>query len=238
MYAIEPLGVVFPRDGDEAAAVVSTAAQFGVPVLARGAGTSLAGQAVGRAVVMDFSRHMDRILAIDAEARRARVQPGVVQEQLNLAAARHGLMFGPDTSTSNRATLGGMIGNNSAGSHSVRYGMTVDHVLSLDVVLSDASRAAFGPLSAAEVASRAARPGAGGHDLPGTAAAGGAERRGHRHRLPAVLAPVGRVPAGPPGRAAAGRAAWTSPGSWSARRARWSRWSRRTSPWCPPPGTG
>ncbi len=159
MYAIEPLGVVFPRDGDEAAAVVSTAAQFGVPVLARGAGTSLAGQAVGRAVVMDFSRHMDRILAIDAEARRARVQPGVVQEQLNLAAARHGLMFGPDTSTSNRATLGGMIGNNSAGSHSVRYGMTVDHVLSLDVVLSDANRAVFGPLSAAEVASRAARPG-------------------------------------------------------------------------------
>jgi len=158
MYAIEPLGVVFPRDGDEAAAVVSTAAEFGVPVLARGAGTSLAGQAVGRAVVMDFSRHMNRILAIDGEARRARVQPGVVQEQLNLAAARHELMFGPDTSTSNRATLGGMIGNNSAGSHSVRYGMTVDHVLSLDVVLSDASPAAFGVLPVAEIAARAARP--------------------------------------------------------------------------------
>ena len=158
MYAIEPLGVVFPRDGDEAAAVVSTAAEFGVPVLARGAGTSLAGQAVGRAVVMDFSRHMNRILAIDGEARRARVQPGVVQEQLNLAAARHELMFGPDTSTSNRATLGGMIGNNSAGSHSVRYGMTVDHVLSLDVVLSDASPAAFGVLPVAEIAARAAGP--------------------------------------------------------------------------------
>src|SRR5689334_22345707 len=155
MYAIEPLGVVFPRDADEAAAVVSTAAEFGVPVLARGAGTSLAGQAVGRAVVMDFSRHMDRILAIDAEARHARVQPGVVQEQLNLAAARHGLMFGPDTSTSNRATLGGMIGNNSAGSHSVRYGMTVDHVLSLDVVLSDASRSVFGPLTGEELRARA-----------------------------------------------------------------------------------
>lgn len=94
MYAIEPLGVVFPRDAGEAAAVVSAAAGFGVPVLPRGAGTSLAGQAVGRAVVMDFSRHMDRILAIDAGARRARVQPGVVQEQLNLAAAPHGLMFG------------------------------------------------------------------------------------------------------------------------------------------------
>ena len=124
MYAIEPLGVVFPRDADEAAAAVATAAGFGVPVLPRGAGTSLAGQAVGRAVVLDFSRHMNQVVAIDAEARRARVQPGVVQEQLNLAAARHGLMFGPDTSTSNRATLGGMIGNNSAGSHSGRYGMT------------------------------------------------------------------------------------------------------------------
>ena len=157
MYAIEPLGVVFPRDADEAAAAVATAAGFGVPVLPRGAGTSLAGQAVGRAVVLDFSRHMNQVVAIDAEARRARVQPGVVQEQLNLAAARHGLMFGPDTSTSNRATLGGMIGNNSAGSHSVRYGMTVDHVLALDVVLSDASRAVFGPLSAAEAAGRAGR---------------------------------------------------------------------------------
>jgi FAD/FMN-containing dehydrogenase/Fe-S oxidoreductase len=159
MYAIEPLGVVFPADGDEAAAVVATAAEFGVPVLPRGAGTSLAGQTVGRAVVMDFSRHMNRILAIDAGERRARVEPGVVQEQLNLAAARHGLMFGPDTSTSNRATLGGMIGNNSAGSHSVRYGMTADHVLSLDVVLADASRAVFGALTAAGLASRAARPG-------------------------------------------------------------------------------
>src|SRR6516225_9361835 len=157
MYAIEPIGVVFPRDGSEAAAVVATAAEFGVPVLPRGAGTSLAGQTVGRAVVMDFSRHMNKILAIDAEAQRARVQPGVVQEQLNVAAARHGLTFGPDTSTSNRATLGGMIGNNSAGSQSVRYGMTIDHVVTLDVVLSDGSTAAFGPLRAAEVAARADR---------------------------------------------------------------------------------
>ena len=158
MYAIEPIGVVFPRDGAEAAAAVATAGEFGVPVLPRGAGTSLAGQTVGHAVVIDFSRHMNQILAIDAERRCARVQPGVVQEQLNLAAARHGLMFGPDTSTGNRATLGGMIGNNSAGSHSVRYGMTIDHVLALDVVLSDASTAALGPLSAAELAARAARP--------------------------------------------------------------------------------
>jgi FAD/FMN-containing dehydrogenase/Fe-S oxidoreductase len=158
MYAIEPIGVVFPRDADDVAAVVSTAGEFGVPVLPRGAGTSLAGQTVGQAIVMDLSRHMSRIIEIDAGQRRARVQPGVVQEQLNLAAARHGLAFGPDTSTSNRATLGGMIGNNSAGSMSVRYGMTIDHVLALDVVLSDASRSVFGPLTEAELLARAAAP--------------------------------------------------------------------------------
>ncbi|MGH3300278.1 MAG: FAD-binding and (Fe-S)-binding domain-containing protein [Streptosporangiaceae bacterium] len=158
MYAIEPIGVVFPRDAADVAAVVATAAEFGVPVLPRGAGTSLAGQAVGHALVADLSRHMNAIIEIDADQRVARVQPGVVQEQLNLAAARHGLAFGPDTSTRNRATLGGMIGNNSAGSQSVRYGMTIDHVQSLDVVLSDGSTSVFGPLAADQVRRRAAAP--------------------------------------------------------------------------------
>src|SRR5580693_4548014 len=158
MYAIEPIGVVFPRDAADVAAVVTTAGEFGVPVLPLGAGTSLAGQTVGHAVVMDLSRHMTKIIEIGAERRVAQVQPGVVQEQLNLAAARHGLAFGPDTSTRNRATLGGMIGNNSAGSQSVRYGMTIDHVLSPDVVLSDASQSTFGPLTPGELARRAAAP--------------------------------------------------------------------------------
>ncbi len=157
MYAIEPIGVVLPRDADDVAAVVATAAEFGVPVLPRGAGTSLAGQTVGHAIVMDLSRHMSRIVEIDPEQRTARVQPGVVQEQLNLATAPHRLMFGPDTSTSNRATLGGMIGNNSAGSQSVRYGMTIDHVLALDVVLADASRSSFGPLADHQLRDRAGR---------------------------------------------------------------------------------
>jgi FAD/FMN-containing dehydrogenase len=94
---------------------------------------------------MDLPRHLNAIVDIDVERRRARVQPGVVQEQLNRAAAPHGLMFGPDTSTADRANLGGMIGNNSAGSHSLRYGMTIDHVLGLEVVLSDGSRARFEP---------------------------------------------------------------------------------------------
>ena len=158
MYSIEPIGVVFPRDAADVAAVVATAADFGVPVLPRGAGTSLAGQTVGQAIVADLSRHMNGIIEIDADRRVARVQPGVVQEQLSLAAARHGLAFGPDTSTRNRATLGGMIGNNSAGSQSVRYGMTIDHVRELDVVLSDGSTATFGPLAADELRRRAAAP--------------------------------------------------------------------------------
>ncbi len=145
MYAITPLGVVFPRDTEDVAAAVAAARDHDVPVVARGAGTSLAGQTVGPGIVMDLSRHLSRILELDPEAKLARVQPGVVQDQLNRAAAEHGLMFGPDTSTSNRATIGGMIGNNSAGSGSVRYGMTIDHVRELDVVLSDASVATFAP---------------------------------------------------------------------------------------------
>ena len=113
MYSITPLGVVFPREAADVSAVVAAAAEHGVPVVPRGAGTSLAGQTVGPGIVLDFSRHLHRIVELDPEARVARVQPGVVQDQLNRAAAPHGLMFGPDTSTSNRATLGGMIGNNS-----------------------------------------------------------------------------------------------------------------------------
>ena len=156
MYSIEPLAVVFPRDVADVAAAVAVCAERRVPVLPRGAGTSLAGQTVGRAVIIDTSRHMDAILELDAEARTARVQPGLVQDDLNRAAAKQGLLFGPDTSTSNRATIGGMIGNNSAGSGSVLYGMTIDHVQALDVVLSDASTALFAPLDEVEVTRRAA----------------------------------------------------------------------------------
>ncbi|PZG18444.1 FAD-binding and (Fe-S)-binding domain-containing protein [Nonomuraea aridisoli] len=137
MYAIEPLAVAFPRHADDVQALVLACGELGVPLLPRGAGTSLAGQTVGAAVIVDFSRHMNRILEIDGHT--ARVQPGVVQDQLNRAARKHGLMFGPDTSTSNRATIGGMIGNNSAGSHSVLYGSTIDHVEALRVVLADAT---------------------------------------------------------------------------------------------------
>jgi FAD/FMN-containing dehydrogenase/ferredoxin len=154
IYSIDPIGVVFPRDADDVAAIVDVARQFSVPVLPRGGGTSLAGQTVGNAVVLDFSRRLHALVGIDPEARTARVQPGLVQDDLNAAAATHGLMFAPDTSTANRATLGGMIGNNSCGSRSSRYGMTIDHVHSLDVVLSDGSRATLAAVAPDEAMRR------------------------------------------------------------------------------------
>jgi FAD/FMN-containing dehydrogenase/Fe-S oxidoreductase len=157
MYAIRPIGVAFPRHGDDVAAAVTAAASLGVPVVPRGAGTSLAGQTVGSGLVLDMSRHLDRIHEIDPEARTAVVDVGAVQDDLNGAAAAYGLMFGPDTSTSNRATIGGMVGNNSAGSGSVRYGMTIDHVRTLEVVLSDGSPARFEPVDEAERVRRAGR---------------------------------------------------------------------------------
>ncbi|MFI6307540.1 FAD-binding and (Fe-S)-binding domain-containing protein [Amycolatopsis thailandensis] len=155
MYSIMPRGVVFPLDQEDVAAAVATAAEFGVPVVPRGAGTSLAGQTVGPGLVLDLSRHMNRIIDLDPVARTAVVEPGVVQDQLNKAAAAHGLMFGPDTSTSNRATIGGMAGNNSAGSGSLTFGMTIDHVRALDVVLADGSTARFEPVSETERVRRA-----------------------------------------------------------------------------------
>jgi len=156
MYSIEPLAVVFPRDAADVSAAVDVCARRRVPMLPRGAGTSLAGQTVGRAVIVDTSRHMDGIIELDPERRIARVQPGVVQNDLNRAARKYDLLFGPDTSTSDRATIGGMIGNNSAGSGSVVYGMTIDHVEALDVMLSDGSAATLEPADPATVARRAA----------------------------------------------------------------------------------
>ncbi|HEX5619537.1 MAG TPA: FAD-linked oxidase C-terminal domain-containing protein [Solirubrobacteraceae bacterium] len=146
MYAREPVAVAFPKTADDVAAAIVLAGEHGVPVVTRGAGTSLTGQTIGAgALVLDTSRHMDAIGEFDTDALKVTVGPGVVQEDLNRAAHRHGLGFGPDTSTSNRATIGGMIGNNSSGSHSIVYGTTVDHVHELEVVLADGARATLGP---------------------------------------------------------------------------------------------
>jgi FAD/FMN-containing dehydrogenase/Fe-S oxidoreductase len=146
MYQIEPLGVVHPVDEADLHAVVELAGKHAMPVLPRGGGTSLAGQCVGRAVMMDLATHMHGVLELNTEEGWARVQPGVVQDSLNAYLAPHGYGFGPDTSTSNRATLGGMTGNNSCGARSILYGKTVDHVLEVDAILSDGSRVTFGPV--------------------------------------------------------------------------------------------
>ena len=133
-YRVVPEVVVVPRDVDDARAALDTARRLGAPVTTRGGGTSIAGNSIGPGVVIDFSRHVNRILELDPEARTARVEPGVVMSDLQRAAKPHGLRFGPDPSTQNRATFGGMIGNNACGPHAVAYGRTADNVASLDVV--------------------------------------------------------------------------------------------------------
>ncbi|HEX5567612.1 MAG TPA: FAD-binding and (Fe-S)-binding domain-containing protein [Streptomyces sp.] len=139
-YRRVPLGVVAPRDADDVAAALEVCREHGVPVVARGGGTSIAGQATGTGVVLDFTRHMNRLLALDPRARTAVVQPGLVLDRLQEAAAPHGLRFGPDPSTHGRCTLGGMIGNNSCGSHSVAWGTTADNVRELSVVTARGAR--------------------------------------------------------------------------------------------------
>ena len=128
LYQIEPLGVVVPRMVDDVAAIVKIAADEHLPIVPRGAATSLSGQTIGPAIIIDFSKYLNRIGIVDRDAMTVRVEPGVVVDQLNAYLKPLGLMFGPDVSTSDRATIGGMIGNNSAGARSLRYGKTVDHV--------------------------------------------------------------------------------------------------------------
>ncbi|GHI90800.1 FAD-binding and (Fe-S)-binding domain-containing protein [Streptomyces olivaceus] len=143
-YRRVPLGVVAPRDADDVAAVLDVCRERGVPVVARGGGTSIAGQATGTGVVLDFTRHMNRLVGLDPEARTAVVQPGLVLDRLQRSAAPHGLRFGPDPSTHSRCTLGGMIGNNSCGSHSVAWGTTADSVGELSVLTARGRRLRLG----------------------------------------------------------------------------------------------
>ncbi len=146
IYQMDPVGVVIPRDANDVLAVMELAAQHNIPVLPRCGGTSLAGQTVNHAIVMDFSKYMHRLLEINAEERWALVQPGIVLDILNRHLAPEGLQYAPDPTTSNRACVGGGIGNNTCGSHSVVYGKTVDHIKEVGAVLSDGSRVRFGPL--------------------------------------------------------------------------------------------
>ncbi|TVT08461.1 FAD-binding oxidoreductase [Amycolatopsis bartoniae] len=158
-YRHTPLGVVLPRTVDDVVAAVAACREAGAPVIARGGGTSIAGNACGPGVVLDTSRHLRGVRELDAQARTARVAPGTVLDDLQAVAAPHGLRFGPDPSTHSRCTLGGMIGNNACGSHSVAWGRTADNVESLDVLLYDGTRMTVGATSRSEVDRRAALPG-------------------------------------------------------------------------------
>ena len=149
MYQVEPIGVVIPRHAGDVQAAVEIADRRGVALLPRGGGTSLTGQTVNRAVVLDFSRHMNRVLEVNEEEGWARVEPGLVQDELNHHVRPVGLLFGPDTSTSSRATLGGMLGNNSGGAHSIAYGLTIEHVIEVTGCLADGSRIVLGEVSPA-----------------------------------------------------------------------------------------
>ncbi|MFV2194742.1 FAD-binding and (Fe-S)-binding domain-containing protein [Nocardiopsis sp. LOL_012] len=159
-YRRVPLGVVIPRTVDDCVAAVRTCAEHGVPVVPRGGGTSIAGNAIGTGIVIDTSRHLRAIEAIDPVSRTATVQPGVILDDLRAATAEHGLTFAPDPSTHSRCTIGGMVGNNSCGSHSVAWGTTADNIVSLDVLLSDGTRMTVGSRhSAEEYGELARRPG-------------------------------------------------------------------------------
>ncbi|WP_110342628.1 FAD-binding and (Fe-S)-binding domain-containing protein [Prauserella flavalba] len=144
-YRHVPRAVVFPRSAEDIEATLRVCRAHGVPITARGAGTSIGGQALGEGVVLDYSRHLNRVLEIDPVNRTARVQPGVVLDTLRTEVARHGLTFGPDPSTHSRCTLGGMIGNDACGSHSVAWGRTADNVVSLGVLTADGKRLTIGP---------------------------------------------------------------------------------------------
>src|SRR5215467_9981431 len=146
IYQIEPLGVVVPKSREDAAAAIAIAREEGVPVLPRGAGTSQCGQTVARALVVDCSKHFDRVISVDVEGRRARVEPGVVLDRLNRSLRQHRLFFPVDPSTASRATIGGMTANNSCGSRSLRYGNMVHNVRSIDALLADGSEARFGEI--------------------------------------------------------------------------------------------
>ena len=151
IYQMEPVGVVIPRSAEDVLAVVDLASQNEIPVLPRAGGTGLAGQSVNHAIVMDFSKYLNQVIELNREENWVRVQPGIVLDQLNRYLAPHGLQYAPDPTTSNRACVGGGIGNNTCGAHSVIYGKTLDHIKEVDVVLSDASQAHFHTLEPHEL---------------------------------------------------------------------------------------
>ena len=144
IYQIEPAGVVTPKSKEDVSLIIEAANKFDIPILSRGGGTSLAGQTVTPGIVIDFSKYMNNITHINSEEHSVTTQPGIIIDQLNNSIKHLGIQFAPDPSTSNRATVGGAIGNNSCGSHSILWGKTVDNVISLQTILSDGSNVNFG----------------------------------------------------------------------------------------------
>src|ERR1700676_2247778 len=154
VYREMPLAVALAKSEGDICKLLRFAREHGTSLIPRTAGTSLAGQVVGAGIVVDVSRDFTRILEIDPVRRRVRVQPGIVRNELNLALAPHGLFFAPETSTQNRAMIGGMVGNNSCGANSVVYGSIREHLLSVRAVMSDGSIAEFGTISPSEFAKK------------------------------------------------------------------------------------
>jgi len=152
VYQIEPVGVLVPRTRNELIRIVAICAEFRCPITMRGGGTSQAGQAIGPGLVVDTSKHLTAILDLNVAERWARVEPGLVLDELNAQLRPHGLRFAPDVSTASRATIGGMMANNSSGARSVLYGKTIDHVLEQEVVLSNGSVVHFGPVDNEQLA--------------------------------------------------------------------------------------
>jgi FAD/FMN-containing dehydrogenase/Fe-S oxidoreductase len=189
IYQIEPLGVVIPKTERDAMAAVQIALAEGLPVLARGAGTSQCGQTVGAAIVVDHSKYLNRILALDVPARTVTVEPGVVLDQLNAHLKPHGLWYPVDVSTSAQATLGGMAGNNSCGSRSIEYGNMVHNVHAVDALLADGSAFQFGPVP--DDLSRLEGPRGYGELVKKIRAIAQREAEEIAHRYPKVLRRVG-----------------------------------------------
>ncbi len=149
-YRQMPLAVTRPKTIEDLKKLIRFASDNQTSLIPRAAGTSLAGQVVGGGIVVDISKYFTRILEINKEEHWVRVEPGVVLDELNIEVAKYGLFFGPETSTSSRCMIGGMVGNNSCGAHSLVYGSTRNHTISLNAILSDGTEAIFGPLSADE----------------------------------------------------------------------------------------
>ena len=191
VYQIEPVGVVVPRSRNDLVQIVGICGEFRCPITMRGGGTSQAGQAIGPGLIVDTSKHLKTILDVNVAERWARVEPGLVLDELNAELRPHGLRFAPDVSTASRATIGGMMANNSSGARSVLYGKTIDHVLEQEVVLSDGSIVQFGPIDASQLAARRAGASLEAACYRVVSDLAARHRQEIEHRFPRVLRRVG-----------------------------------------------